>query len=354
MQLPHGVTSTDGNAKVLKLLKNIYGQKQAEPDESKIMEEIKNLSVECKIEDKGQIEDYLGVNVKYTNDKSIELTQPQLIEEILKDLGLRTKDSIRETPALSSKILHRHLEEPEADIVWNYRSVIGKLNYLEKSTRPDIAYAVHQCARFMEKPRKSHVEAVYHIERYLLGSREHGLILTPKKRRCLENYVDADFCGNWKRMTAAEDPSTAKSRTGFIIMFAGCPISWCSKLQTMVALSTTEAEYIALSHSLREVIPMIQLLNELKGKGFHTFTEEPLIHCKCFEDNSGALEISRLPKIRPRTKHINIVYHHFRSFVKEGKVKILPIESADQIGDVHTKPLAKALFIKFRKLMMGW
>lgn len=398
MRLPHGVTSTNGTSKVLKLLKNIYGQKQAGrvfflylkeklqklhyeqskidecifykgnvifffyvddgimigPSESEIDEEIKLLSKECKIEDKGQLEDYLGINVHYRDDTSIELTQPQLIDEILNDLQLSMKDSIRETPALSSKILHRHLEEPEANIDFNYRSVIGKLNYLEKSTRPDLAYSVHQCARFMEQPRKSHAEAVEHIGRYLLGTREKGLILKPKKKRCIEDYVDADFCGNWSKIRAPDDAATAKSRTGFLIMFASCPITWCSKLQTMVALSTTEAEYIALSHSLREVIPMIQLLDELKRRGIETYTDEPLIHCKCFEDNSGALEISRLPKIRPRTKHINVIYHHFRSFVMDGKVKILPIESADQIGDVHTKPLAKALFVKFRKLMMGW
>jgi len=323
-------------------------------DEEKINQEIKALSEECKIEDKGQIEDYLGVNVNYMQDKYIELTQSQLIDEIINDLNLDVKDSIRETPALSSKILHRHLEEPEAEISWNYRSVIGKLNYLEKSTRPDLAYSVHQCARFMESPKKSHAAAVEHIGRYLLGSREKGLILKPKKKKCLENYVDADFCGNWNKMWASEDAITAKSRTGFIVMYAGCPITWCSKLQTMVALSTTEAEYIALSHSLREVIPMIQLLDELKLKGFETYSSEPIIHCKCFEDNSGALEISRLPKIRPRTKHINVVYHHFRSFVKAGKVKILPIDTLDQIGDAYTKPLAKALFVKFRKLSMGW
>ena len=398
MRLPQGITSTTGKSKVLKLLKNIYGQKQAGrvfflylkekleklkyvqsqidecifykdnlifffyvddgimlcSDEEKINQEIKALSEECKIEDKGQIEDYLGVNVNYRQDKYIELTQPQLIDEILNDLGLDVKDTIRETPALSSKILHRHLEEPEAEISWNYRSVIGKLNYLEKSTRPDLAYSVHQCARFMESPKKSHAAAVEHIGRYLLGSREKGLVLKPKKKKCLENYVDADFCGNWNKMWASEDAITAKSRTGFIVMYAGCPITWCSKLQTMVALSTTEAEYIALSHSLREVIPMIQLLDELKLKGFETFSSEPIIHCKCFEDNSGALEISRLPKIRPRTKHINVVYHHFRSFVKAGKVKILPIDTLDQIGDAYTKPLAKALFVKFRKLSMGW
>jgi len=131
------------------------------------------------------------------------------------------------------------------------------------------------------------------------------------------------FLWDWNRMRASEDALTAKSRTGFIIMYAGCPITWCSKLQTMVALNTTEAEYIALSHSLCEVIPMIQfLLDELKRKGFKTYSSEPIIHYKCFKDNSGALEISRLPKIRPHTKHINVVYYHFRSFCCNSSLEV--------------------------------
>ena len=104
------------------------------PDRDEIRKEIELLSTKCNIEDKGEIEDYLVVNVKYQEDGSIHLTQPQLIDTILEELGLTSKESNRMTPALSSKILQRDAHFEDAVTDWKYRSVIGKLNYLEKST----------------------------------------------------------------------------------------------------------------------------------------------------------------------------------------------------------------------------
>ena len=98
-------------------------------------------------------------------------------------------------------------------------------------------------------------------------------------------------------------------------MYAGCPVCWASKLQTRVATSTTMAEYIALSSALRDVIPIMELMDELKDRGYELISTEPKVYCKAFEDNSGALEIARLPKMRPRTKAINVIYHHFREYV---------------------------------------
>ena len=95
--------------------------------------------------------------------------------------------------------------------------------------------------------------------------------------------------------------------------FAGAPITWASKIQTITAMSMTEAEYIALSTSLRKVIPMMGMLQEAREHGLQVDYLPPKVHCTVFEDNSGALELARLPKIRPRTKHINQSYHHFRS-----------------------------------------
>jgi hypothetical protein len=91
---------------------------------------------------------------------------------------------------------------------------------------------------------------------------------------------------------------------------------WASKLQTEVALSSTEAEYNALSESLRSVIYMMRLVDEAKGMGWKTFVGKPTVHCKVFEDNSGAFEMVRLPKMRPRTKHVCIKMHHFREHVR--------------------------------------
>jgi hypothetical protein len=225
------------------------------------------------------------------------------------------KNIVRSTLALASKILWRDETAPSFQGNFHYRSIIGKLNFLEKSTRPDIAYAVHQCARFCEDPKQTHDDAVLHLIKYLSATRDKGIILDPKHDQSFEVYADADFAGNWHKFTAHTDPSTAKSRSGYVILFAGCPIMWSSKLQTQIALSTTEAEYIALLQSLRDTIPLMQLLQEFKSKGFPTVSTVPKVHCKAFEDNSGALELARLPKLRPRTKHINVVYHHFRDFV---------------------------------------
>jgi len=102
------------------------------------------------------------------------------------------------------------------------------------------------------------------------------------------------------------DPSTAKSQSGWIIFYAGCPVSWASKLQSHVALSTTEAEYIAMSQALRDIIPVMNLLQEMREQDFQVICNEPYVYCKVFEDNSGALELARLPKLSPRTKHINV------------------------------------------------
>jgi hypothetical protein len=231
---------------------------------------------------------------------------------------------------------------------FHYQAVVGKLNFLEKGSRPEIAYCVHQGARFSEVPKESHAEAVMHICRYLLPTREQGLILDPQDKKSFEVYADADFCGNWNRSTAMNDMSTAKSRTGYIISFAGCPITWASKLQTHIALSTTYTEYIARSQSLREVIPVINLLTEINSLGMCSYSTTPKLYCKAFEDNSGALELSKAPTMRPRTKHIHLVFHHFRDFVRRGLIVIYPVGMLDQLADLFTKPLSSLLFEKHR------
>ena len=315
---------------------------------------IQELANEFDIEDKGDVSEYLGVKIDYLDDGRIKLYQPHLIEQILKELNINSYVKHRPTPAASTKILQRFQGEPSHQKDWHYRSVIGKLNFLEKSTRPDISYAVHQCARFSQDPKVSHSQAVEHVGKYLLGTKMNGIFLDPKRNASFDVYVDSDFVGNWNRQTAHEDESTSKSRSGYIIMFANCPLIWSSKLQTMVGLSTTECEYMALSQALRETIPLMQLMKELKKQGISTYSIVPRIHCKCFEDNSGALELARLPKMRPRTKHLNQALHHFRSFVKDGSVKVLPIESINQKGDIFTKPLAQNQFVRLRRQLLGW
>ena len=186
-----------------------------------------------------------------------------------------------------------------------------------------------------------------------MGTKDKGVIIDPTLNS-FECYVDADFCGNWDQDTAEEDPSTAKSRTGYVIKYAGCPIVWQSKLQTEVALSTTEAEYIVPSTALRDVTSLMYLLEEAAAQGVPNVATVARVHCRVFEDNSGALELARVPKMRPRTKHLNVKYHHFREHVRKGLVTVHPISTLDQQADLYTKPLAQEPFEKFRRAIFGW
>ena len=143
----------------------------------------------------------------------------------------------------------------------------------------DIACIVHQCARFSSSPKREHVEAVRWLGRYVKATRDKGTILRPDKHRGLEVYVDADFAGNWDKEEYA-DCDTARSRHGYYILYAGCPLVWKSQLQTEVALSSTELEYTGISYALREAIPIMNLLKEMKMKKILVGDSKAEVHCK--------------------------------------------------------------------------
>ena len=315
---------------------------------------IKEAKKSLNIDDQGDIADYLGLNFEKLESGKIKISQPHLVQQITDEVGLTPKSYTKTVPAAPTKLLSRDPEQAREQEPFDYRRVIGKLNFLEKSSRPDLAYAVHQCARFSSDPREEHYDTVRYIARYLLDTKNERLIFDPKMKDSLSVWVDADFSGNWNRENVDVDESTAKSRTGYVIMLAGCPIHWKSKLQSQVALSSCEAEYISLSQSMRDAIPIMNLIQEIQYFGFMEGPMKTEVKCTVFEDNGGAVESAKVPKIRPRTKHINLVYHHFRSFVKEGKVKIIQVRSGNQLADIMTKPLCRNLFQKFRKKILGW
>jgi hypothetical protein len=228
------------------------------------------------------------------------------------------------------------------------------LMYLSSNSRPDIQFAVHQCARFTHMPRKSHAEGVKRICRYLAGTLDKGLVISPDKDLKLDCYVDADFAGLWKHEDD-QDPVCVKSRTGYVFTLGGCPLTWCSKLQTEVALSTLEAEYIALSQAMRELIPLRELLQEIGTNLELDFAHPVIMHSTVFEDNNGALGLASSPRLTPRTKHISTKYHFFRTMIGPGKgIRISKIESAEQKADCFTKGLPDQTFQHIRKILQGW
>jgi hypothetical protein len=258
------------------------------------------------------------------------------------------------TPAMSSRLLKRHEDGEDFDQSFHYRSIIGKLHYLEKGTRSDIAYIVHQCARFSENPKQEHAKALRWLARYLKGTRDKGLIIKPQPGKGLEVYVDADFSGNWDPKAPEMDRDTARSRHGYIITYEGCPILWKSQMQTEICMSSTESEYVGLSYALREVIPIMELMKEMKQHKVNISKTKPIIHCKVFEDNSGALEMAKVHKYRPRTKHLNVKYHHFRDYVERGEISIHKIGTTEQLADYLTKPVSQEILEYLRQKVMGW
>ena len=232
----------------------------------------------------------------------------------------------------SSRILHRHSESPTFDGNFNYRSIIGRLNYLEKALRPDLSYSVYQCDRFSADPKLEHGAAVKWIGRYLKSTADKGIYMKPDKLKGLEVHVDADFVGNWNPHDT-ENIDTAKSRHGYCITYTGCPICWKSQLQPHIALSSSESEYIGLSCELREAIPIMHLLQEMATHDLVPYPSPSRIHCKVFEDNIGALEMAREHKFRPRTKDMHIKYHHFRSYVDSKQISI------HHIGTIINMPI---------------
>ena len=297
----------------------------------------------------------MGVNIERRSDGSINLTQPHLIDSILEDLKLTGDDvHTKETPAASSKLLSRHSDSPSFDNSFNYRSVIGKLGYLDKGSRSDISYITHQCARFSIAPKEEHGKALKWVGRYLKGTRDKGTLIKPDKSRGLEVHVDADFSGNWDPKET-QDRDTARSRHGYVISYMGCPILWKSQLQGEISLSSTESEYNGISYALRDAIPIMELLKEMRRNGFNVAHTKAQMHCKVFEDNSGALEIAKVAKYRPRTKHLNCKLHHFRSYVDEKKeITIHPIRTQFQQADMLTKPNDVETLRRHRKVIMGW
>ena len=319
---------------------------------AEVVESIKEAGLNVTIE--GTLEDFLGVNIDRKDDGTIHLTQPHLIDRILKDLKMDGEDlKTKSTPAASSRILSVHSESERFDNSFHYRSIIGKLNFLEKSTRPDIAFITHQCARYTADPRKEHGAAIRWLARYLKGTRDKGLILNPKSNKDLEVYVDADFAGSWDPKES-HIRDTARSRHGYVIFYGGCPLVWKSQLQTEIALSSTESEYTGLSYALRDAIPIIQTMKEMSKNGFPINNTEGKVFCQVFEDNSGAVEMAKHHKYRPRTKHLNVKLHHFRDYVNRGEISIHHIDTGSQPADLLTKSLNENLTNKHRRMIMGW
>jgi hypothetical protein len=182
-----------------------------------------------------------------------------------------------------------------------YNSLIGNLQYATITTRPNISMTVSHLSRFLSKPNYRHWEAVKRVLRYLKGAIDLGLVLGGQDSCTLAGYCDSDW---------ASDIETRRSRTGYIFIMNGCVVSWKSQHQPSVALPTAEAEYMALTAAIQEVIFLRQLLDSMGVK-----QSEPAM---IFEDSHACIALSKNKLFNTRSKHIDIKYHFNREKVECG------------------------------------
>ena len=186
-------------------------------------------------------------------------------------------------------------------------------------------------------------------------TRERGLIINPTadtfKGDC---YPDANFSGMYGHKKPT-DPACVKSRTGYVITVADCPVLWQSKLQTETALSTMEAEIVAMAHSCKELFPVIDLTISL-AQALGLAVGETTINVSVHEDNSGALILAETlpPQFTPRSKHYAAKTIWFREEIVKRGIKLVKIDTLEQLGDIFTKGLPKTTFEYLRKKLMGW
>ena len=139
-------------------------------------------------------------------------------------------------------------------------------------------------------------------------------------------------------------PLSVHSRTGFCIFYAGCPILWKYKIQSIITLSTTEAKYVALSSALREAIPIIRLLGDLSAQDFPIHKTTPKFMCRTFEDKQSCIKIATDDHVRPRSKYFALQLHHFRSYIVNRTIAVEHIYTKCQIADILIKPLLNTQF----------
>jgi len=220
------------------------------------------------------------------------------------------------------------LKEPN-----RYRRLIGRLIYLTVS-RPDITYAVHVLSRFMHQPRKDHIKAALRVVRYLKKALGQGLFFSSNSDFRLRAYCDSDWAGC---------PLTRRSTTGYCVFLGSSLISWRSKRQKTVSLSSAEAEYNAMTGACCELTWLRHLLRDL---GI-SHQDSALLYC----DNKAALQIAANPVFQERTRHIEMDCHFIRDKIQDGSVTTRHVDFAHQLADILTKPLGKEIFVPMvRKL----
>jgi hypothetical protein len=293
------------------------------------MDEFKaTLMKEYKISDLGELHYCLGIEFKRNRaQRTITMNQGKFIKQVLEDFGMEDCKPIGTPLDVNCKLLKLSDEEAKAceremqGIP--YKQAVGSLMYAMVGTRPDLAYPQSVVSQFMSNPSPTHWMAVKRIMRYLKGTIDMELCLGGKDLE-LHGYCDADWAG---------DTQDRRSTTGYVFMLGNGAISWNSKRQPTIALSTTEVEYMAASQGIKEAIWLQQILEDVG------FVQVKATKMEC--DNQGCIALAKNPTHHSRTKHIDIQYHFIREKIEDEVIELQYCPSQHMVADVLTKALPK-------------
>ncbi|CAI5739954.1 unnamed protein product [Peronospora farinosa] len=295
------------------------------------------LALQYGIKDQGELTEYLGVEVQSSQD-AMKISQRKYSREILQKFHFEQAHAVG-TPLETKQNLMCAEEKDDIDKTFDYRGAVGMLMYLTTCSRPDLAYAVGQLSRFVANPTKHHVGCVKRVLRYLAGTLDYGIVYkraqsTQHPKIVIQGYCDSDW---------ASDAADRKSTGGFVFLLAGGAISWSSKRQPIIALSTAEAEYVAACEATMEAIGERNIVSEI----LPTIPVEMHIGI----DSQSAYVMATNPTYSRRTRHIELRWHFVREQVKLKKVILEKVAGVDNPADLFTKALDKKRLARLSKLM---
>lgn len=271
--------------------------------------------------DLGELSEYLGFKITRNREEgTLSLTQPKYLRKIVEKMGLANANPVV-LPMTPGTQLRSYSGEK---ISFPYAEKIGELLYAALGTRPDIAFAVQHLSQFTKNPGPEHVAAVKHLYRFILGTPDDGITYRRDKGFEIRAYTDADW---------AQNVVDRKSISGHVFTVAGGAISWGSKKQSSVALSSLEAEYVSLSLATRHCVWLRQLVSDI-----HLPLHHPIA---VWSDSASALALARDDQFHGRSKHIDVRHHFVRECVERSMVALHHIPGESNPADALTKALPR-------------
>lgn len=299
----------------------------------------KAISRRFAMKDLGELKWMLGFEVvRDRGARTIEIKQSAYFDQVLERFGMENCKPVS-TPA--EGILRRAGADQGAEVNdREYMSIVGCLIYASIITRPDLAYAVQSLCRHMSAVTQEHRVAAKRVLRYLRGTKDMGIkfgVGFKAGSAELVGFSDSDY---------ACDLDSRKSTTGYLFMLNGGPVCWSSRLQSTVAKSSAEAEYMAMSDAAGEAMYLRQLLKDLGYRQRGPTT----LH----EDNQGAIAMGENSTSSGRTKHIDVRYHYTREKIEKKKICLEYVPTQDQLADILTKPLQRVKLVELRRKVAGY